>query len=389
LFALFYPYLCGHKATEWLITMKDILVTQSSMSPVEEYIEEIYDIWESKQLTNMGVKHQQLIRMLQDRLQTENVELLVNGHMALELSLQALHLSGEVITTPFTFVSTTHAIVRNGLTPVFCDIHPTDFTMDVSAIEKHITEKTCAIMPVHVYGNICNVEEIDRIAQKHNLKVIYDAAHAFGEVYKGRNVSNYGDVSCYSFHATKVFNTIEGGAACFRDKKVGEVLHRLINFGIQSAEKIVAVGPNAKMNEFCAAMGICNLRHLDGEIKKRKLVHERYTENLKNIDGITLRQIQPDVESNYAYYPIVIDQEVYGHTRDELFAFLEANGIRSRKYFYPAINDCDVFKGMYDPNDTPVALSISKRVLTLPLYADLPLDVVDRICDLIMSFAKN
>lgn len=369
--------------------MKDIYVTQSSLPPFEEYIKEIQDLWESKWLTNRGVKHQMLTRILQEKFQTEHVELLVNGHMALELSLQALHLRGEVITTPFTFVSTTHAIVRNGLTPVFCDINAADYTMDVSEIEKHITEKTCAIMPVHVYGNVCDVEKIDQIAKKYDLKVIYDAAHAFGEAYKGKSISAYGDVSCFSFHATKVFNTIEGGAVCFRDEQFGLELHYLDNFGIQDEETIVAVGANAKMNEFSAAMGLCNMRHLDEEIQKRKRIHERYSARLKNVRGIARRQIQQDVQSNYAYYSIIVDETIYGHTRDELFDFLVKNGIHSRKYFYPAINDLDVYRELYSPKETPVAYSISRRVLTLPMYADLSLEGVDKICDLIEELGRR
>ena len=201
--------------------------------------------------------------------------------MALELCLQAMNLKGEVITTPFTFISTTHAIVRNGLTPVFCDINPKDFTIDVSKIEDLITDRTCAIVPVHVYGNICNVEEIERIAQKYNLKVIYDAAHAFGVKYKGRGVATYGDASMFSFHATKVYNTIEGGAVCFRDEEFGKSLYRLKNFGIKNEEVIDGIGANAKMNEFQAAMGICNLRYVNEEIKKREKVVKRYRENLE------------------------------------------------------------------------------------------------------------
>lgn len=367
--------------------MDDILVTQSSMPSFEEYVEEIRTIWDSKWLTNMGPKHQELEQKIKEQMQTENVELLVNGHMALELSLQALNLKGEVITTPFTFVSTVHAITRNGLTPVFCDINSNDFTINVAEIERHITEKTCAIMPVHVYGNICNIEEIDRIAQKYNLKVIYDAAHCFGEEYNGINVGNYGDVSCYSFHATKVFQTIEGGAVCYRDKKFGEALRRLKNFGIDG-ERIVAIGCNAKMNEFAAAMGLCNLKHLDKEILKRKLVYERYSENLNKISGIVTRSIQKKVKSNYAYYPIIIDKNSYGHTRDELYSYLEQNGIHSRKYFYPAINDSEAYNGMCNSKMTPVAHSISEQVLTLPLYADLPMESVDRICELIIQFGK-
>lgn len=239
-----------------------ILVTRSSMPDFEEYIEEIKDIWDSHWLTNMGPKHKKLQAQLKDYLGVENIDLFTNGHMALELSLQAMKLQGEVITTPFTFASTTHAIVRNGLTPVFCDINSDDYTIDVTKIESLITDKTCAIMPVHVYGNVCNIEEIQKIADKYGLKVIYDAAHTFGVRYKGKGIGGFGNVSCFSFHATKVFNTIEGGAACFKDPEFGLDLYRLKNFGIRGPEVVDAVGANAKMNEFSAAMGICNLKHL-------------------------------------------------------------------------------------------------------------------------------
>lgn len=363
----------------------DILVTQSSMPSFEEYCEEVKDIWETHWLTNMGSKHQELQKRLLEYLDVENMEIFTNGHMALELSLQALNLKGEVITTPFTFASTTHAIVRNGLEPVFCDINPIDFTMDVSKIEVLITDRTCAIMPVHVYGNVCNVEEIQRIADKYGLKVIYDAAHTFGVKYKGKGIGAFGDVSCFSFHATKVFNTIEGGSACYKDKELGAALYRLKNFGIRGPEVVDGVGANAKMNEFCAAMGICNLRHIEGEIAKRKLVVEKYMEYLSGVEGIQLNPIQNDVEPNYAYFPVVFDEKVFGATRNEVMAKLAEEGIGARKYFYPLTNTFDAFHGKYDVNETPIALYVSKRVLTLPLYADLPLDIVEKICKIILS----
>ena len=219
-----------------------ILITRSSMPDINEYINEISDMWETHWLTNMGPKHKKLQDQLKEYLGIENIDLLTNGHMALELTLQAFNLQGEVITTPFTFASTTHAIVRNGLTPVFCDIDPVTFTIDTEKIEELITDRTCAIMPVHVYGNICNIEEIERIAHKYELKVIYDAAHTFGETYKNKGIGNYGDASCFSFHATKVFNTIEGGAVCFKDKRLKEILYELKNFGIHGPEEVSAVG---------------------------------------------------------------------------------------------------------------------------------------------------
>ena len=299
-----------------------------------------------------------------------------------------MNLQGEVITTPFTFASTTHAIVRNGLDPVFCDINPVDYTIDVEKIESLITDKTCAIMPVHVYGNICNIEEIDKIAKKYELKVIYDACHTFGETYKGKGIGNFGDASCFSFHATKVFNSIEGGAVCFKDKRLGDILYELKNFGIHGPEDISAVGANAKMNEFSAAMGICNLRHIDEEIEKRRMVDARYRLNLDKIDGIQLNYINPDVKCNYAYFPIVFEEKLFGASRSEVFDALAKNGIGARKYFYPLTNTFSAFHGKYNVSNTPVALHVSKRVLTLPMYSNLSMEDVDNICNIILSCRK-
>ena len=365
-----------------------ILVTRSSMPELSEYLDEISPLWESRWLTNMGAKHQALQRELREYLGVDQVELLTNGHMALELTLQAMNLQGEVITTPFTFASTTHAIVRNGLTPVFCDIDPATFTLDTEKLESLVTDRTCAILPVHVYGNVCNVEEIARIAHKYELKVIYDAAHTFGETYKGQGVGAFGDASCFSFHATKVFNTIEGGAVAFRDRRLGEILYDLKNFGIHGPEEVSGVGANAKMNEFCAAMGLCNLRHVDAEIAKRKAVVERYRERLAGVEGLQLNAVQPEVKSNYAYFPVVFEERLFGASRAEVFDALGAQGIGARKYFYPLTNTFSAFHGRFDVTRTPVALHVSKRVLTLPLYADLPLDEVDRICDIILGCKK-
>ena len=364
-----------------------ILVTRASIAPMDEYIREIQDIWDTHWMTNMGSKHKQLQGKIKEYLGVKQIDLFTNGHMALELSIQALNLpkGSEVITTPFTFASTTHAIVRNGLVPVFCDINADDFTIDVSKIENLITDKTSAILPVHVYGNICDVEEIHRIANKYGLKVIYDAAHAFGESYKGIGVGNFGDVSCFSFHATKVFNTIEGGAACFDNEDFGLDLYRLKNFGIRDPETVDGVGANAKMNEFCAAMGICNLRHVKEEIAKRKIVVKRYNEHLTGVDGLQLNRVQEGVVPNYSYYPVIFDEKVFGLSRNEVFDLLSKHGIGARKYFYPLTSTFDCFHGRFDPSLTPTAVHVSKRVLTLPLYADLALDDVDRICDIILN----
>ena len=353
------------------------------MPEFEEYIEEIRELWDTHWLTNMGTKHKNLESQLLYYLNVPNITLFTNGHLALECIIAALDLRGEVITTPFTFASTTHAIVRNGLKPVFCDINPDDYTIDVEKIESLITEKTSAIIPVHVYGNVCDVEAIDRIAKKHNLKVIYDAAHTFGVTVNGQGIGTFGDASMFSFHATKVFNTIEGGAVTYNDSSIKQVLNDLKNFGITSPETVEYVGGNAKMNEFQAAMGICNLRHVNGEIIKRKKVVERYIDNLKDITGIKLSKEQVDVESNYAYFPVVFDG--YKMTRDGVFEKLKDNDIVARKYFYPLTNSFECYKDRYDVDETPVAKYIAERVLTLPLYADLALEDVDRICEIIKS----
>ena len=364
---------------------KKVFVTRSSIPELDEYIDEIKDIWDTHWLTNMGSKHKRLQSELKEYLGVENIDLLTNGHMALELTIQAMNLTGEVITTPFTFASTTHAIVRNGLTPVFCDINGYDYTIDVNKIESLITEETSAIVPVHVYGSICDVDAIQKIADKYNLKVIYDAAHTFGEKYNGQGIGSFGDASCFSFHATKVFNTIEGGAVCFKDKDIGEKIYNLKNFGIRGPEVVSGIGANAKMNEFCAAMGLCNLKHIDDEISKRKLVVERYRERLEDVKGLKLLPIQDGVIPNYAYFPVVFDEVLFGMNRDLVAKQLAENGIFSRKYFYPLSSDFDCYKGKFDSSKTPIAKEISSRVLTLPLYADLDLSIVDKICDIILG----
>lgn len=366
-----------------------ILVTRSSLPPFDEYIEEIRDLWETHWLTNMGIKHQEFCEGLKEYLGVGNIDLLTNGHMAIELSLQALGLQGEVITTPFTFASTTHAIVRNGLTPVFCDINRTDYTMDVSKIEELITPRTCAILPVHVYGSVCNVEEIGEIARRHGLKVLYDAAHAFGVRYKGRGIGTFGDVSCFSFHATKVFHSIEGGAVCYHDEDFGRVLYGLKNFGIRDQETVDSVGANAKMNEFCAAMGLCNLRHVDEEIAKRKRIAERYRDLLEGVEGIQLAAGQKEVDTNYGYFPIVIDEKKFGVDRDTVYERLQHSNIFARKYFYPLTSAFDCYRDTYDAETTPTALYISRRVMTLPLYADLDPDAAGKICDVILGCRRE
>ena len=362
-----------------------INVTRSSIPEFEEYCEEIRSIWDSRWLTNMGVKHQQLEDELKDYLGCNGLCLLTNGHLALETAIEAFELKGEIITTPFTFASTTHAIVRSGCSPVFCDIDPVSYTMDVTKLEALITDKTVAIMPVHVYGNLCDVDEIERIADKHGLRVIYDAAHAFGVTKDGVSAACFGDASMFSFHATKVFNTIEGGALCFKDEGLRQRINDLKNFGIHGPEDVLYVGGNAKMNEFCAAMGICNLRHIDAWIEQRRAVVERYRQRLGAVEGIRLCPEQEGVKSNYAYFPVLF--EGYKYTRDEVFQRLSDNGIIARKYFYPITNSFECYRGQpgFDPDMTPIAKHVGENILTLPLYAELSDCDVDRICDVILG----
>jgi len=367
--------------------MHRINVTKSSMPPIDEYYNEIAELWNSHWLTNMGVKHNTFQEMLKKYLQVDNIELLVNGHMSLEMTLQAFDFpkGSEVITTPFTFASTTHAIVRNGLVPVFCDIDKDDYLLDCTKVEELITDKTVAILPVHVYGNICNADAIQRIAKEYNLKVLYDAAHAFGESWNGISVGMLGDASCFSFHATKVFNTIEGGASCFRDEELGKKIYDLKNFGIHGLNDVQGIGANAKMNEFCAAMGICNLRHVDEEIAKRENVYNIYSELLSGVVGLKLHTIQMNVKPNYAYYPILINEKEFGKNRDQVYEELISNNIFARKYFYPLTSDFSCYKYTYDSNRTPVAKWVSDRILTLPMYADLSQDDIERITGCVMS----
>ncbi|MGE5627295.1 MAG: DegT/DnrJ/EryC1/StrS family aminotransferase [Solirubrobacterales bacterium] len=360
-----------------------IQITRSSLPPIEEYMEEIKELWETHWLTNMGEKHKQLEAELCSYLDTPNISLFSNGHFALECILEAFELEGEVITTPFTFASTTHAIVRKGLKPVFCDINYQEYTIDADKIEKLITKNTKAIVPVHVYGNICDVEKINDIAKQYNLKVIYDAAHAFGVKCNGKSISSFGDASMFSFHATKVFNTIEGGGVTYKDSTLSSKLNQLKNFGITSAETIERVAGNGKMNEFQAAMGICNLRHVDKQIEMRKEAVKRYTENLKNINGIKIYKNKTGIESNYSYFPVIFDG--FKLSRDEVFEKLKKYEIFTRKYFFPLTSSFECYKGIFDSSLTPVAEKVAATVLTLPLYADLDIKTIDRICEIILN----
>ena len=392
--------------------MDNIFVTQPLLPPIEDFIKETKEIFASKWLTNMGKKHQELEEKLRDYMKVDGISLTVNGHLALELSIQALGLKdaksgfGEVITTPFTFISTTHSIVRNGLKPVFADIDPTTCCITPETIEPLINKNTVAIMPVHVYGNICDVVGIESLAKKHNLKVIYDAAHTFGvEVSvngKTRGIGSFGDISVFSFHATKVFNTIEGGAACFSDESLYKKLYNLKDFGIRFGDPdyIEAIGANAKMNEFSAAMGLCNLRYIEDALAKRKVIAELYREKLDGTRGIALPIfVDPKtklVKRNYAYMPIVFDSDIFGQGfRDELKDVLAENKIYSRKYFYPLANDAQCYEGQFSSNGsngsnpTPIAYKLANEVLTHPIYPTLSTDNVERICEIIKKTAEK
>lgn len=364
-----------------------VFVTRSSMPEFNEYVEMIRPLWESHWLTNMGDYHKQLEKRLQEYLGVKQLSLMVNGHMALELTLQAMEFpqGGEVITTPFTFISTTHAIIRNKLTPVFCDIKLSDYTIDENKIEELITEKTVAILPVHVYGNICSVARIQEIAEKYNIKVIYDAAHAFGETVNGAGVGSFGDASVFSFHATKMYNTIEGGAVAFREESFYKKLHNLRNFGIRSEVVVAAIGANAKMNEFSAAMGLCNLKYVEQNILARQKLVEYYIERLKSVPGITLCEYSSSVKYSYGYFSVLFQTEGLGaEIRDEVYDKLKENNIYSRRYFYPITADAACFKNKYKNAMLENARYVGDRILVLPLYPELEFETIDRIADIII-----
>ena len=360
-----------------------INVTRSSMPPLDEYVAEIAPLWESRWLTNMGAKHRELEEGLKGYLRVDNIALFCNGHSALECALEALRLpaGGEVITTPFTFASTAHAIARKGLTPVFADIRAEDYTVDPESVERLVTPRTCAVLPVHVYGNLCDDGALSAICRERGLRLIYDAAHAFGVERDGVGAASLGDASMLSFHATKVFNTVEGGAVCFSDPSLYDVLNQWKNFGITGPESVEYVGGNAKMNELCAAMGICNLRHVDAEIALRERTDARYRERLSGVPGVRLCDPQPGVRRNFAYMPVVFDEREFGATRDDVAAALADRGVFARKYFFPLVSDYACYRGVYASERTPVAKWVAERVLTLPMYAGLSEEDVDTICD--------
>lgn len=364
-----------------------IPITRPYMPEKTKFLEKASSLWDTRWLTHGGPLVQEFEKRLSERLKVSNTVVFSNGHMALDSALKALDLKdGEAITTPFTYISTSHAISMNGLKPVFCDIKESDCTMDEGKIEALITEKTKVIVPVHVYGFPCNVDAIQKIADKHGLKVVYDAAHAFGVEIAGTGIGTFGDASMFSFHATKVFHTVEGGAVTFTDNSLRDKLVSAKNFGMVGPEAATSISYNAKMTDMHAAMGLVNLEILREQIEKRKTLVARYLEGLSEVDEIRLFQWNhADTIYNYAYFPIVI-KDCSQITRDELVEkLLKEYNIQARKYFYPLLNDLDCYTSDNCRGDTPIARWFSNHVITLPLYVDLTVQQVDYICESIQE----
>ncbi len=358
-----------------------ITVTSPLIPPLEEYIPYLEDIWKRKWLTNNGHYHQELEEKLSEYLGVEYISLFANGTLALMTALQALRVTGEVITTPYSFVATTHSLWWNGIKPVFVDIDEKTLNLNPNKIESAITPKTTAIMPVHVYGNPCDISRIQDIADKYGLKVIYDAAHAFGVKYNGESILNSGDLSVLSFHATKTYSTIEGGAIISYDEKTKKRIDYLKNFGFADEVTVVAPGINAKMNEIQASFGLLGLKYLDDAIKRRSEIACYYKKNLRNIRGITFMDEMPHVAHNYSYFPIFVDEDVYGMTRDELYSKMRARGVLGRRYFYPLISDFSTYRGLDSARveNLPIAHKIAKKVICLPIHHNLSDDDLKRV----------
>ena len=370
------------------MTNEKIFVTSPLLPNIEDVYEQIKEIYDSKWLTNMGSKHKALEEALKSELKVPHAQLFNNGTIALLTAIKALDLpyGSEVITTPFTFAATPHCIVWNGLRPIFCDIEPNTMTIDADKIENLITPNTSAIVAVHVYGFPCDVKKIDAIAKKHNLKVIYDAAHAFSTEIDGVGIGNFGDITMFSFHATKLFNTIEGGCLTYNDENLVKKIYNLRNFGIQSEEVVEDIGINGKMNEFQAAWGLLNLKQYREEQYRRNIIKEIYDNGLKDVKGIRIPQMPANTTNSYQYYPIVIEDE-YGKTRDEIYDMFKKENIYTRKYFYPACHDYDCYK-----NDITVKMAELKitddmktRVLCLPFYGSLDKQIAEHICEVLKN----
>lgn len=365
---------------------KPVYVTQPFLPPLDEFSTYLEQIWESKILTNSGQFHQQLEQELCDYLGVKHISIFSNGTIALIAALKTLHITGDVITTPFSFVATAHSLLWNNINPIFVDIEPDYLNLDPDKIEAAITPKTTAIMPVHVYGHPCATEKIEAIAKKHNLKVIYDAAHAFGVEYKGTSLLNAGDLSVLSFHATKVFNTFEGGAIISHNLETKKRIDFLKNFGFADEVTVLEAGINGKMNEIQASFGLLQLKYVDQNIQRRKVITEAYRTQLKNVEGITCFQEIPETTLSYTYFPILVD-ETYPLTRDGLYDRLKLDNIFARRYFYPLISEFPMYQDLASSasENLPVATEISRKILCLPIFPDLPDDAIQVICDIIKS----
>lgn len=366
-----------------------IFITQPLMPKLDDISASIAEIMESKWLTNMGKQHKMLEEKLREVLKVPHISVFNNGTIALLTALKALDLpfGSEVITTPLTFAATPHCITWNGLKPVFCDIEPETLCIDADKIEALINDNTSAILGVHVYGFPCNVEKIEKIAQKHNLKVIYDAAHAFSTEINGKGIGEFGDITMFSFHATKLFNTIEGGCLSYNNPHLKQKIYNLRNFGIIDEETVQEVGINGKMNEIQAAIGLLNLELFENEKKKRAIVKENYHTYLSNIEGIKILQMPSHASDSYQYYPILISQDSYGISRDDLYLKLKENDIYSRKYFYPICSDYDCYKNLASStkDNLKIANKVKNEILCLPFYGDLTNDNLIRICHIIQK----
>jgi dTDP-4-amino-4,6-dideoxygalactose transaminase len=362
-----------------------IFVTRPSLPPLIEFDKYLKDIWQNKKITNNGKYHQEFEIKLCNYLGVKYCSLVANGTLGLVLSLQALRITGEVITTPFSFVATTHALHWNGITPVFCDISTETLNINPEKIEALITPRTTAILPVHVYGNPADVDRIQEIADIYGLKVIYDAAHAFGVKVNGDSILNFGDVSVLSFHATKIFTTFEGGAIITNDEKIKHRIDFLKNFGFANEVTIVGPGINGKMNEFQAALGLLQLMSIDEKINQSKRIVEYYREKLADVPGIRFLKDFKNTRHNYSYFTILIDKADYGCDRDAVYELLKQNNIYARRYFYPLISQIPSYRGLSSASSSNLSVAelITKQVLCLPLYPDLDLKDVDRICNLI------
>lgn len=364
---------------------RPIYVTQPALPPLEEFVEYLSKIWDNKILTNNGPFHQAFEEELAKYLGVKYISLFSNGTLALVTALQALRITGEVITTPYSFVATTHSLWWNNIKPVFVDIEPDFFNLDPDKVEAAITPQTTAILPVHVYGNPCKVDRLQEIADTYGLKLIYDAAHAFGVKQNGNSALNFGDLSILSFHATKVFNTIEGGAIICHDEKTKKRIDYLKNFGFAGETTVIEPGINAKMNELQAAYGLLQLKYVDGYIASRRSIAKLYRDRLANMPGISFLPDMNGVEHTYPYFPILIDAKVYGKTRDEVYEMLKANSIFGRRYFYPLISQFPTYRGLPSAtaDNLPVATRVAEQVICLPIYPDLGVKIVGIICNLL------